>query len=49
MVKDKLLKQKKGAIALKLKGPMNLIVLNWKDGMVEVYHNKKRIFILDIV
>ena len=43
----KLLKQEKGALALDLKGT-NKIVLNWSDGLVEVWHNRERKYYIDL-
>jgi len=43
----KVIKQKQGAMQLKLKGE-NHLVLSWKDNMIEIYHNGKRKFIIDM-
>ena len=43
----KIIKQQEGAMKMNLSG-RNQITLNWKDLFVEVYHNGKRKFVIDL-
>ena len=44
---SKTIKRKQGALEFKLEGKSHL-VLNWNDGMVEVWFNNKREFVIDL-
>jgi len=43
----KIIKQKQGALSFNLTGK-NQIILNWSDGILELFHNGKRKFIIDL-
>ena len=43
----KTIKQREGAMSFTLTG-RNQVTLNWKENMVEVYHNGKRKFVIDM-
>lgn len=43
----KLIKQEQGALVLNLHGE-NQITLNWKDNMIELYHNGERKYCIDM-
>ena len=43
----KLIKKKEGAMSLTLSG-RNQITLNWKANKIEVYHNGKQRFVIDM-
>ncbi len=45
--KTKVIKKEEGAIQFKAHGE-NHFVLNWKDSIVELYHNGKKKFIIDM-
>jgi len=44
---EKIIRKKEGAISFKTKGDSHF-VFNWKDNMVEIWVNGKRVFIIDM-
>ena len=47
MENPKVIKQTKGALAFTSTG-RNHFVINWDDGMIELYQNGKRAYIIDV-
>jgi hypothetical protein len=43
----KLVKQEQGSMAIKLIG-VNLLHLNWKDGLIEIYNNGEKKYCIDM-
>jgi len=43
----KLIKQEQGAIELKMNG-FNHMILNWANGMIEIWNNKEKVFCIDM-
>ena len=43
----KLIKQESGALVIDTSGK-NRFVFNWNDGMMEIWHNKKKVFTIDM-
>ena len=44
---SKTIKQEQGALSFNLTGK-NQVILNWNDGIIEIFHNGKRKFIIDL-
>jgi hypothetical protein len=46
-MEDNLIKKKEGAVAFRTKGE-NLVVVNWKEGKIEIWKNERMIFSIDM-
>jgi len=46
--KTKVIRQKQGALKFESRGN-NFFLFNWKDNMMEIYLNNKRIFVIDLM